>query len=92
MIEGWRNSRSDPRSLCACVHGGGQSETGTSASVIAQTDGPAVVERLVYVPRETQEAVLNSVTCELAAGESLAIVGPSGSGKSTLARVLVGCL
>lgn len=35
-------------------------------------------------------AILNRVSFNLAAGESVAVIGPSGSGKSTLARIIIG--
>jgi PrtD family type I secretion system ABC transporter len=46
--------------------------------------------RVGYVSPLTRKAILNGVSFELLAGESLGIVGPSASGKSTLVRLLVG--
>jgi len=34
--------------------------------------------------------ILNKISFNLAAGESVAVIGPSGSGKSTLARIIIG--
>lgn len=46
------------------------------------------VEKLVVVAGDKQ--ILNGISFEMKAGESVVIMGPNGSGKSTLAKVLMG--
>ncbi len=92
MIEGWRNviqTRTAYSRVCGAVDGLKQEQ---AHLLLPKPVGHLSVDRLLYLPPGTKEAVLNGVTFELPPGESLTIVGPSGSGKSTLARILVGCL
>ena len=52
--------------------------------------GHLSVEGITTVIPGTRDAILRSVSFDLPAGMTLALIGPSGSGKSTLARHLVG--
>nr|WP_051343408.1 ATP-binding cassette domain-containing protein [Pseudonocardia spinosispora] len=55
----------------------------------SHSTGAAVELRGVTVTR-SRTAILHDVDLELAAGETLGVVGVSGAGKSTLARVIAG--
>ena len=52
--------------------------------------GALKVERAVFGVKGVERPILRGVSFEIAAGETLGIIGPSASGKSTLARLLVG--
>ena len=53
-------------------------------------EGRLRVSGVQYVVPATRRIVVTNVGFELAAGDSLGLIGPSASGKSTLARLLVG--
>ena len=52
--------------------------------------GELVTERLYVMPPGSQVPALKGVGFQLAAGQTLGVIGPSAAGKSTLARILVG--
>lgn len=52
--------------------------------------GRLTVEQVGALQPGSNRPCLNNLGFDLAAGESLGIIGPSGSGKSTLSRLLVG--
>ena len=52
--------------------------------------GALAVERAMFGFPGAERPVIKGISFQLAAGQSLAVVGPSASGKSTLARLLVG--
>jgi putative ABC transport system ATP-binding protein len=46
------------------------------------------VDHVSFRYRETGQLVLDDITCDLAAGSTVALVGATGSGKTTLAKLL----
>ncbi|WP_336079515.1 type I secretion system permease/ATPase [Thalassospira sp. CH_XMU1448-2] len=55
-----------------------------------RSEGPLLVDNLVYAVPGSNVPVLRGVSFELFPGEILGVVGPSAAGKSTLSRLLVG--
>lgn len=53
---------------------------------LAKIEGRLKLDKVSFAYQE--EAVLQEVSLEIAAGETLALVGPTGAGKSTLANLL----
>ncbi len=90
VIASWK-SLLDARAAYARLN----AQFGAIAHEAARIDLPAPtgalqVERLVFGVAGREAPVLQGISFDLAAGESLAIIGPSASGKSTLARLLMG--
>jgi PrtD family type I secretion system ABC transporter len=52
--------------------------------------GKISTEKIFFHPKGSEKPIIKDISFELAAGESVGIIGPSASGKSTLARLLVG--
>jgi len=57
---------------------------------LPKPSGKLVLEGVVAVVPGTRNRILHGVSCPIAAGEVVAVIGPSASGKSTLARLIVG--
>jgi ABC-type protease/lipase transport system fused ATPase/permease subunit len=53
-------------------------------------EGRLQLEAVVFAPPGVKEAVIKNVSFELAAGETVAMIGPSAAGKTTLSRLIVG--
>jgi ABC-type protease/lipase transport system fused ATPase/permease subunit len=52
--------------------------------------GHLTLDRVVFGIKGRERPVIAGISFELAAGQSLGIIGPSASGKSTLARLIIG--
>jgi ATP-binding cassette subfamily C protein EexD len=57
---------------------------------LPEPEGQISVDSIMIAPPGTRTPVVQGVSIELEAGESLGIIGPSAAGKSTLARALLG--
>lgn len=52
--------------------------------------GRVTVDNVVLIPPNARKPVLKGVSFELAAGETLLVIGPSAAGKSSLVRAMLG--
>lgn len=57
---------------------------------LPEPKGQLSLENISLVNRVSEQVIVRQVSIQLAAGESLAIIGPSASGKSSLARMILG--
>lgn len=71
------------------VAGGGVSGVVSDAAGANAAAGPVMVAENLHC-RYGSRVILDAVSLQLSAGESVAVVGPNGSGKSTLIRCLLG--
>ncbi|MDW3713126.1 MULTISPECIES: type I secretion system permease/ATPase [Pseudomonas] len=90
LIAVWRQW-STARLAYARLHDLLQAQPPRSAGMpLPPPEGRLAVEQLGAMQPGTRKPCLANIGFELAAGETLGILGASGSGKSTLARLLVG--
>jgi PrtD family type I secretion system ABC transporter len=90
VISAWRNSveaRAAYRRLDAMMK---EVEARERPIPLPEPAGKLSVERVVFTRTSIVNPILKGVSFELAAGESLGLIGPSAAGKSTLARVVMG--
>lgn len=90
LIGGWRglvDARAAWQRLDSLLAISRSRDHGTA---LPRPTGRILAERLVVAAPGSEKTIIKGVSFELAAGESLGIIGPSGSGKSTLLRLLLG--
>lgn len=91
-ITSWRSAiaaRAAYQRLRAVMDSAGRS---AEPEPLPEPQGNLVVDGLSYAHPGEKVPMLKGIGFQMAAGESLGLIGPSASGKTTLARILVGNL
>ncbi len=65
-----------------------ESETETGTRTISRARGAISIERVSFGYPGAAQPALNDLSLDVAAGETIALVGPSGAGKTTLINLL----
>jgi len=89
LIASWRGLV-EARSAWARLRKLLENDSSAVATKLPEPKGALKVERAVFGVKGVERPILRGVSFELAAGETLGIIGPSASGKSTLARLVIG--
>lgn len=90
-IQGWRGYLAARAGLASLKSLVGRDKP-IARQALPTPAGAIAVDRVTHAPNDPERPILRDISCDLAAGEVLGVIGPTGSGKSTFCRLLVGVM